>query len=67
MHLQVLSPKVVPFEEEVLLVSEAQDPNTEQYTKITTAVRYAVQCYQVRDEKTKNFYPDITESSFSRV
>lgn len=58
----VHSPKLVPFEEEALLVFEAQDPNTERYTKITTAVRYALQGYQVPDEKKRT----STQTSLDR-
>ena len=39
--------------EEALLVFEAQDPNTEQYTKVAAAVQNAIQCYCVIDDEKK--------------
>ena len=50
--------------EEALLVFEAQDPNVEPYTKVTTAIQNAIQCYRVIYERKKSYYPDITGSFF---
>ena len=39
--------------EEALLVSEAQEPNVEWYTKVAAAVQNAIQCYCVIYDKKK--------------
>ena len=65
-RLQVPSPKVVPFEEEALLVSEAQDPNRTVHENHNSCSVCSPGLSGPWWEK-KNFYPDITGSSFSRV
>ena len=44
--------------EEALLVSEAEDRNIEQYTKVAAAVQNAGQCYWVFYDEKKSYHPD---------
>ena len=54
--------------EEVLLVFEALDLNSEQYTKAATAIQSANQCYHVvYDKDRKSCYPGIIESFLPKV
>ena len=43
--------------EEALLVSEAEDQNVEQYTKVAAAVQNAGQCYWVFYDEKKSYLP----------
>ena len=49
--------------EEALLVFEAQDPNVEQYMKVSVAVQNAIQCYHVTYDKEKRA---TTQTSLDR-
>ena len=56
------------FFEEAPLVSEAQDPNVEQYTKVAAAVQNAIQCYCViYDEKKRATAQTSLDRFFKRV
>ena len=53
---------------EALLVFEAQDPNAEQYTKVTATVQNAIQCYCViYDEKKRATTQISLDHFFKRV
>ena len=54
--------------EEALLVFEAQDPDTEWYTKAAAAVQNAIQCYRViYDEKKSATTQTSLDCFFKRV
>ena len=54
--------------EEALLVFEAQDPNTERYTKVAAAVQNAIQRYRVIcDEKKRATTQTSLDRFFKRV
>ena len=54
--------------EEALLVFEAQDPNVEQYPKVTAAIQNAIQCYHViYDEKKRATTQTSLDCFFKRV
>ena len=58
----------ISLPEEVLLVFEALDLNSEQYTKAATAIQSANQCYRVvYDKDRKSCYPGIIESFLPKV
>ena len=52
--------------EVALLVSEAQDPNIEQYTKVAAAFQNAIQCYHVNYDEKKELLPRRHWIIFSR-